>query len=114
MTKGERIKLLREHINLSQTEMAEKIGVSKQTLYKYENDIITNVPSDKIEEIAKLTGASPAFIMGWEDSTRTNEGTIGILAMPLSNLEQQILKVFRTLPDNKKIALYEFVKTLAE
>ncbi|WP_369794744.1 helix-turn-helix domain-containing protein [Eubacterium sp. SB2] len=51
--KGDRIKNLRESINVLQTELAEKIGVSKQTLYKYENNIVTNIPSYKIELIAK-------------------------------------------------------------
>lgn len=52
-TIGDRIKNLRESINVLQTELAEKIGVSKQTLYKYENNIVTNIPSYKIELIAK-------------------------------------------------------------
>ena len=48
MTKGERIKKLRKSMGFSQVEFADRIGVSKQTLYKYENDIVTNIPSDKI------------------------------------------------------------------
>lgn len=68
-TIGTRIKEAREKVALSQTDMAERIGVSKQTLYKYENDIITNIPSDKIEAISKLTGVSPAYIMGWDTQT---------------------------------------------
>lgn len=67
-TKGTRIKQAREKIGMSQTDMAEKIGVSKQTLYKYENDIITNVPTDKIEAISRLAGVSPSYIMGWENN----------------------------------------------
>ena len=55
MTVGERIKKVREKTGMSQVEFADKINVSKQTLYKYENDIITNIPSDKIEAAAKLT-----------------------------------------------------------
>ena len=66
-TIGERIRKLRENSGLSQTEFAEKIGVSKQTLYKYENNIITNIPSDKIENIASYCHVSPAYIMGWND-----------------------------------------------
>lgn len=66
MNKGERIKELRERIGKSQTEFAEMIGVSKQTLYKYENNIITNIPSDKIEAIAETTNATPGYVMGWE------------------------------------------------
>lgn len=69
MTKGNRIKALREKIGKSQVAFADLIGVSKQTLYKYENDIITNIPSDKIEAIAKETHSTPGFIMGWEDSS---------------------------------------------
>ena len=42
---GKRIKALRESLNISQIELAERIGVSKQNLYKYENGIITNIPS---------------------------------------------------------------------
>ena len=65
MSIGSRIKELREARCLSQTELAEKINVSKQTMYKYENDIITNIPSDKIESIAKVCNTSPEYIMGW-------------------------------------------------
>ena len=66
MTVGERIKEARIQLGLSQVEFADKINVSKQTLYKYENNIITNIPSDKIEAAATLSGVSPAYLMGWE------------------------------------------------
>lgn len=66
MTVGERIKFLREKLNISQVDFADKINVSKQTLYKYENNIITNIPSDKIEAIADISNVSPAYIMGWD------------------------------------------------
>ena len=35
MNKGKRIKQLREELNISQTDLAKKVGISKQTLYKY-------------------------------------------------------------------------------
>lgn len=67
MTKGARIKRLRKSMGFSQVDFADRIGVSKQTLYKYENDIITNIPSDKIELIASVCGSTPGYIMGWDD-----------------------------------------------
>ena len=74
---GERIKKLREEKGISQTDLAIKIGESKQTLYKYETGKITNIPSDKIELIADVLGCSPGYLMGWEenkaDSTRNEE-----------------------------------------
>lgn len=68
MTIGERIKELRERLGMSQVDFATKINVSKQSLYKYENNIITNIPSDKIEAIAKIGNVSPSYLMGWEDN----------------------------------------------
>lgn len=67
MTVGERIAETRNRAGLSQVSLADKINVSKQTLYKYENNIITNIPSDKIERIAKVLNVSPPYLMGWED-----------------------------------------------
>lgn len=66
MTVGERIRKQRELLGISQTELAEKIKVSKQTLYKYEKNIITNIPSDKIEEISKILDVSEVYLMGWK------------------------------------------------
>ena len=67
MTIGERIKKKRIESGFRQVDFANKIDVSKQTLYKYENNIITNIPSDKIEAISKVLNLSPMYIMGWED-----------------------------------------------
>ena len=63
------IKREREKAGISQTDFAKMIKVTKQTLYKYEQGIITNIPSNKIEEIANALGLSPSYIMGWEDTT---------------------------------------------
>lgn len=78
MTIGQRIKALREQKSISQIELAEKMGVSKQNLYKYENGIISNIPSDKIEAAAAALETSPAYLMGWEDFT--------VSPLPLENI----------------------------
>ena len=64
---GNKLKSLREHKKLTLDEVAKKIGTSRQTLFKYENGIVTNIPSNKIEELAGIYGVSPAYLMGWED-----------------------------------------------
>lgn len=68
--KGDKIKNLRIQNKMTLEEVGERIGVSKQTLYKYENNIITNIPSDKIEGLAKIFNVSPALIMGWDDTPK--------------------------------------------
>lgn len=66
MTIGDRIKKIRETKGVGQTELANATGISKQNIYKYENNIITNIPSNKIEAIATFLEVSPADLMGWD------------------------------------------------
>ena len=68
MTIGDRIRIKREELGYTQTEFAKMIGVSKQTLYKYENGIVTNIPSSTIEKIAEKLRVSESYLMGWENN----------------------------------------------
>ena len=69
MTIGDRIKQQRESLHISQTELAQKTNSSKQSIYKYENNIVTNIPSNKIELISNVLHCSPAYLMGWDTNT---------------------------------------------
>lgn len=69
MSLGNNIKYARKAAGLTQEDIAREIGVSKQTVQKYESGIITTISSDKIEIIAKLLRTTPAKLMGWEDNT---------------------------------------------
>ena len=51
---GKIIRKFRTDKKLTQTELAEMIGTTKQNIYKYETGIITNIPSDKIEAMANI------------------------------------------------------------
>lgn len=64
---GERIRTLREKNEMTQTELAQKIGSTKQTIYKYENGVVTNIPYDKLILLAKSLKTSPSALMGWEE-----------------------------------------------
>lgn len=73
MAIGERIKLHREKANLTQDELAKQLNTTKQTIYKYENNVVTNIPSDKIEKMAELFGVNPGYLMGWSDIPNSPE-----------------------------------------
>lgn len=70
MSVGKRIKRLREDLRLTQEDVANRVGVAIQTIYKYENEIVTNIPLDKLEKIALVLNTSPSYLMGW-DTKRT-------------------------------------------
>ncbi|MBQ7718207.1 MAG: LexA family transcriptional regulator [Clostridia bacterium] len=68
MTIGERIKQEREKLGLTQSDVAKRVGCAIQTVFKYENGIVTNIPLDKISKIANALDVTPAYLMGWNDS----------------------------------------------
>lgn len=76
MSIGKNIKNRRKELDLTQEDIAKRIGVSKQTVQKYESGVIANIPSDKIEMVAEILKTTPAKLMGWEDPDRYLSPTI--------------------------------------
>lgn len=64
---GERIRQRRESLGITQTELAYLVGSTKQNIYKYENGIITNIPSDRVEALAVALRTTPSALMGWDE-----------------------------------------------
>ena len=67
MTIHEKLRQKREVLRLTLDEVAQVVGVSRQTVQKYESGVIANIPSDKIELLAKALQTSPAHLMGWDE-----------------------------------------------
>lgn len=78
MTIGARIKELRLKNNMMQVDLAKAVNSSKQTIYKYENDIVTNIPYDKIILLAKALNTTTAYLMGWEDDLPSYPGIMPV------------------------------------
>ena len=100
MTIGERIKARRIELDMTQQELAEKVGYKGKTAISKIEAGERDLRQSKIRPVAEALNTTVEYIMGWED------------ANTLDTLEQKIIELYRKLPDNKKIALYEFVKTL--
>lgn len=60
-----KLKELRQKRGLTLEQVAEKLGTSKQTIHRYENGVIANIPHDKIEKLASVLGTAPSELMGW-------------------------------------------------
>ena len=72
MTIGERIKFLRKKNGMTQTDIAKKLDIATQTVYKYEKNIVTSIPMENIQKLSEIFGVTPAYIMGWETETDSN------------------------------------------
>lgn len=71
MNLGERIKIARDKAGLTQEELGKKCGTTKQTIFKYEAGVVTNIPLDRLELIADAVGVSAASLLGWEKEQPT-------------------------------------------
>ena len=76
-TIGKRIRNIRKRKGISQADLARAVGITAQLLYKYEMDIIVNIPSNIIENIANVLDIDPAYLMGWPtDGVRETEDNV--------------------------------------
>ena len=108
MTIGERLKALRKEKDLTLEDVARSLDISRANISKYENGDITNIPSDRIEQLARFYSVSPAYLMGWEErnplpqvnvTVSTDEARIlsrGIDRLPKEQREQA-LAMFRLM-----------------
>lgn len=99
MTIGQRIKARREELNMSQEELAIKIGYkSRSSINKIELDLY-NLKQSKIKVIADALNVSPAYIMGWEEKKRPEPEVD-------SDLEE-MTKIFNSLSEDNRAKLLE-------
>lgn len=77
MSVGERIRLKRKQKSMTLEELSRFVGVSRQTLSRYENNIIA-VPSDRMELVATALDTTPAYLMGWDDEGLSYKGILPI------------------------------------
>lgn len=70
---GYRIKTRREELDLSQDELARRLGYkSRSSITKIEKDG-RELPQKKIADIARVLQTTPAYIMGWEEEQKKND-----------------------------------------
>lgn len=86
MTTGERMKQRRKELGFSAEKVAERLGVSPATIYRYEKGDIEKVPGDSLGELAKILQTTPAYLMGWEEK-------------PTAPAPRPIPKGFATMPE---------------
>ena len=75
MTLGQRIAQKRKELGLSQEALGDRLGVSRQSIYKWESD--SALPEiDKLIALSRLFGVSVGWLLGVEeDAAPTPEAT---------------------------------------
>ena len=104
MTIGQRIKEARERRNMTLDEVAKRCNTTKQTIFKYENEIVTNIPYDKINLLASALDVSPSYLFGWDEKNNSPSEA------QLTEGEQLMLELFRKIPEDRQAAALELLK----
>lgn len=124
MTTGDRIRVRRKQLNLTQEELGTRIGVAKSTINKYEKNNVTGFKRSMIAELAKALEVTPGYLMGWEDLPKAEAQIVEIpesahltleafCAKPQEYLkpqkpteeEAELIRIYRGLPVKARLAL---------
>lgn len=98
-----RIKELRLAVGKSQAELADLIGVNKQTISQYERGV-RYPKKENMEALADYFNVSIDYLTG-------KSGVIEMLTTPE---ERKLLEEYRRLDDNKRRLLEAMLRTLTE
>ena len=111
---GDNIRILRAHRGISQTDLAAAIGESKQTIYKYENGIISNIPLPKIEAIARVLNCTPESLVGWNEWSKQLEKDKPVETDGLTDKQREFIRLVSQLSDQEVSMLSAQVKGLLQ
>lgn len=105
MTTGERIRSLRIALNMNADQLAEKVGVNRATIYRYENGDIENMSIEVLKPLAIALRTTPAALMGWDDDAAPED-------RPLTASENRLLSLNRQLNQEGQEKLTDYASDL--
>jgi transcriptional regulator with XRE-family HTH domain len=108
MTIGHRIKIARERKDMTLDEVAKLCNTTKQTIFKYENEIVTNIPYDKIVLLSNALDVSPSYLFGWDEKEKpTTQADDG-----LSEEKRELIERIKKLPEDKVLVLLQVARSI--
>ena len=105
---AQRIKALRLEKGLNLEQVADVVGVGRSTVRKWETGMIANMRRDKIADLAKALGTTPAYLMGWDEEETKKESSPS--EPELTEGEKLMLELFRRIPEDRQTAALELLR----
>jgi transcriptional regulator with XRE-family HTH domain len=105
---GQRIRALRKLKNMTQTHLADKIGVRFQQVQKYENGT-NRVGGARLQAIATALGVAPSFMFG----EKLEHETDAMFRMLKRSESVRLIKAFDKLKGNLRVAILDVIERAA-
>lgn len=99
MDVNERIKARRKELDLDADTLADVLGISRATYYRYESKDIEKIPISALVPLAKALRVTPAYLMGWEEPAPA--------PLSLTQQEEAHIKKYRQLSDVRRYVVDE-------
>lgn len=115
MTVGERIKLKREELGLSQSELAKMMGYSGKASVSKAETWGDNITTTKVMKYAEALGCSFEYLMGWEEEEKqhlTKDNAILLAQLSKSYIRGDYLKKLSELTDKDRDTVYGLIDVL--
>lgn len=90
MTTGARIRQARKAAGLTQTQLADRIGVKYSAIHKYETGLIVNLKRETIAALAEALDVKPSWLMCMDDEPQQTDDL-----SQLSDDEQRLVLLYR-------------------
>ena len=112
---GQRIKACRKAANLTQKQLAAKMGVKEAAISKWEHGRVDTIPRSTVEALAELFGVHPCYLMAFSDDSTPTGGESSVydrVACELGKDASDILKDFMTMNEQGKQLALSMVQSL--
>lgn len=98
---GQRIMIRRKELQLTQEELAAKMGYkSKSTINKIELGI-NDIPQSKIVKFAEVLDTTIAYLMGWEEDKKNKPAIMIDELKDFSESKLELMDFVKSVPDDK-------------
>ena len=110
MSLADRVRIRREELKLSQTELAERMGYkSRSSINKIECG--REISQKVIVRLADALGVTPAYLMGWDEDPE--EQATFEASVLLDEDIMELVHTYMVLSDDQKKAVKQMAKLLA-
>lgn len=111
MTTADRIRERRKEIGISADTLAEKIGVSRSTIFRYESGQIEKMPLNHIEPIAIALNTTAGYLM-FGDETIDDTKMLSISSD--GELDMDVINSFQKLSPARQHELKRYLHFLLQ
>lgn len=98
---GQRIKSRRKELGISADVLADKLNVSRSTIFRYERGDIEKLPAESLKTIAETLQTTTDYLLGWESQPAYTQGMQdALLLRKINQLSPQNKQAVLNLIDN--------------